>query len=58
MPIYLCSQQDVIDRFGGSAALSECLDYRKDGGAQCQVSQRALRACCCGRGRPQHPPTP
>jgi len=41
MPTYLCSQQDVIDRFGGSAALSECLDPSGTGSIDLTVLDQA-----------------
>lgn len=41
MPTYLSSQQDVIDRFGGSAALSECLDPNGIGSIDLTVLDQA-----------------
>lgn len=39
--IYLCSQQDVIDRFGGPSALAQCLDPGGTGSIDTALLDRA-----------------
>ncbi len=42
MPLQLCSPQDVIDRFGGAAALRQCLDPTGTGNIDQAILSRAI----------------
>lgn len=42
MPLQLCTQQDVIDRFGGAAALRQCLDPTGTGNIDQAILGRAI----------------